>query len=86
LQAAAKDWIVSQPRSSLKTETPGYLYASMLSYVFGFPDSFGVKVFKNTAGKTEVWVQSELRVGEGDLGVNQKRVGTFLDHLEKVVR
>ncbi|CAM9872241.1 unnamed protein product, partial [Discosporangium mesarthrocarpum] len=85
VQEAAKDWILSQPRSKLMTETPDYLYATSLSFIFGFPDSFGVKVFKNAAGKTEVWVQSELRIGEGDLNVNLRRTEAFLEHLNKAV-
>lgn len=40
-----------------------------------------VKIFKNESGKTEVWVQSELRVGQSDLGVNLNRMKAFLGHL-----
>lgn len=40
-----------------------------------------VKVFKNKAGATEVWVQSELRIGQSDLDVNYKRMEALLGHL-----
>lgn len=40
-----------------------------------------MKIFKNKAGKTEVWVQSELRIGQSDLDVNYKRTGKLLGHL-----
>lgn len=40
-------------------------------------------MFANKAGKTEVWVQSELRVGQGDLGVNLNRTKALLEYLEK---
>lgn len=40
-----------------------------------------MKIFKNDSGKTEVWVQSELRVGQGDLGVNYRRVENLLGYL-----
>ena len=40
-----------------------------------------VKIFKNKGGATEVWVQSELRIGESDLNVNYKRMEALLGHL-----
>ncbi|CAN0472859.1 unnamed protein product, partial [Laminaria digitata] len=80
-QAATKDWLESQPRTRLVTDNPGYIHAKCLSLLFGFPDS--VNIFTNKAGKTEVWVQSELRVGQGDLGVNLNRMKALLGHLEK---
>lgn len=40
-----------------------------------------VKIFKNKSGATEVWVQSELRIGESDLNVNYKRMEALLGHL-----
>lgn len=40
-----------------------------------------VKVFTNKAGATEVWVQSELRIGQSDLDVNYKRMEALLGHL-----
>lgn len=40
-----------------------------------------VKIFKNPSGKTEVWVQSELRVGRSDLDVNLKRMQALLGYL-----
>eukprot|EP00904_Undaria_pinnatifida_P007677 jgi/Undpi1/4039/HiC_scaffold_16.g07406.m1 len=83
VQAATKDWFDAQPRTRLVTDTPGYIHAKCLSLLFGFPDSVGVKMFANKAGKTEVWVQSELRVGQGDLGVNLNRTKALLEYLEK---
>eukprot|EP00903_Cladosiphon_okamuranus_P018796 g17291.t1 len=81
VQDVAKSWLVSQPRTRIETDTPGYLHAKSLSFLFGFPDSVGVKIFKNKAGATEVWVQSELRIGESDLNVNYKRMEALLGHL-----
>lgn len=42
-----------------------------------------VKVFKNASGKTEMWVQSELRIGQSDLGVNEERMSRLLGDLTK---
>ncbi|CAM9776899.1 unnamed protein product [Ectocarpus sp. 12 AP-2014] len=81
VQGVAKAWLESQPRTTIETDTPGYLHAKSLSLLFGFPDSVGVKIFKNKAGATEVWVQSELRVGQSDLDVNYNRMKAFLGHL-----
>lgn len=81
VQTVAKEWLMSQPRTTIETDIPGYIHAKSLSLLFGFPDSVGVKVFKNGSGKTEVWVQSELRVGQSDLGVNLRRMEALLGHL-----
>ncbi|CAM9259990.1 unnamed protein product [Ascophyllum nodosum] len=83
VQAVVKSWFESQPRTKIETDRPGYLHAKCLTLLFGFPDSVGVKIFKNGSGKTEIWVQSELRVGQSDLGVNYNRVKEFLGYLGK---
>lgn len=41
-QDVAKAWLESQPRTKIETDTPGYLHAKSLSFLFGFPDSVGV--------------------------------------------
>lgn len=86
VQRTVRSWILSQPRSKIFFEEPGYLYAQSLSFLFGFPDNVGVKIFKGSDGKTEVWVQSELRVGEGDLEVNYKRVKALVEHLDQKLK
>lgn len=43
-QGVAKAWLESQPRTTIETETPGYLHAKSLSLLFGFPDSVGVSL------------------------------------------
>lgn len=43
-QDVAKGWLESQPRTKIETDTPGYLHAKSLSFLFGFPDSVGVSL------------------------------------------
>lgn len=45
-QTVAREWLESQPRTKIETNTPGYLHAKSLSFVFGFPDSVGVSELK----------------------------------------
>jgi len=45
-QGVAKAWLESQPRTKIETETDGYLHAKSLSFLFGFPDSIGVRAAK----------------------------------------
>ncbi|CAM9484238.1 unnamed protein product [Heterosigma akashiwo] len=73
VQQRIKGWILEQPRATILEEKEGYIHAQVLSNLMGFPDNLGVRVFRNAAGRTEVWAQGELRVGQGDLGVNYAR-------------
>lgn len=43
IQATVKDWMESQPRTTIETERQGYLHAKCLTLIFGFPDSLGVR-------------------------------------------
>lgn len=83
IQKVVRDWISSQPRTRIITEDKAerYIHAQPLSLLMGFPDNLGVKVVPGKEG-TEVWIQGELRLGQGDLGVNRKRVKTLIRHLE----
>uniref|UniRef100_A0A0G4G6M2 DUF1499 domain-containing protein n=1 Tax=Chromera velia CCMP2878 TaxID=1169474 RepID=A0A0G4G6M2_9ALVE len=83
LQKAAKEWIEQQPRTAIVTDKEGYIYAYFLTNLMGFRDNFAVKFESQAGGKTRVWVQSELILGEGDLGVNYNRVNAFLSALGK---
>ncbi|CAM9343383.1 unnamed protein product, partial [Phaeothamnion confervicola] len=86
VQGLVREWIKAQPRATILKDEPGYMHAQVLSLLMGFPDNLGVKVVEKGGGTdkgVEVWVQGELRVGEGDLGVNARRVKALLDHLEK---
>lgn len=43
VQTVARDWLLSQPRTTIEVDTAGYLHAKSLSLLFGFPDSIAVR-------------------------------------------
>ena len=70
------DWIDDQPRTSIIQNSSDFIHAKFLSPFFRFPDDFMVKISSNDNGTT-IWVQSQARLGESDLGVNEDRVQEF---------
>ena len=58
----------------------------MLSFLFGFPDNLAVRIEGTKGGQAEVWLQGELRIGEGDLEVNYKRVKALIEHLQATLK
>lgn len=67
--AAAKAWCLSQPRTTLAEEAPGYLRVVFRSLVFRFPDDLELEEDGDV-----VHVRSASRYGYSDAGVNRKRV------------
>ncbi|KAG5190985.1 hypothetical protein JKP88DRAFT_347444 [Tribonema minus] len=82
VQEVAREWLALQPRTKIFRDEPGYVHAQALSFLFGFPDNLGIRFEETPGGGTQVWAQGELRVGEGDLGVNYKRVKALLLYLQ----
>ena len=74
------DWINNQPRTSIIQNSSNFIHAKFLSAFFRFPDDFFVKVSSEDNG-TIIWVQSQARLGESDLEVNEERVQTFFAYL-----
>jgi uncharacterized protein (DUF1499 family) len=78
----------AQPRTY-----PAALYADHLqadyvarSAVFNFPDQIMVQVLPGTPGGSRLVIYSRSVYGEGDLGVNKKRVQAWLDALDKTLQ
>ncbi len=74
-------WILDQPRTEILTDIDNFIHAKFLSLVFRFPDDFYVSIFQNENNQTTFWVQSQSRLGRGDLGVNEQRVQSFFEYM-----
>lgn len=66
-----KSIILSEPRTRIVEEQPGYLHAVFTSLVFRFQDD--VEILRDADAQV-LHVRSASRVGHSDLGVNRKRV------------
>jgi len=64
--------ITNLPRTEIIVQNESYLHAIFRSAVFGFVDD--LEILKDNE---ELQVRSVSRVGEGDMGVNRKRVDTL---------
>lgn len=70
-QSAVQAAILSLPRTTIVTETPGYLHAEVTSWIFRFVDD--VEFFFDEEAKL-IHFRSASRVGHSDMGVNRKRM------------
>ena len=73
VQETAKNIIISMPRTEIVTETNGFMHFVQITPLFRFYDDIFVKLFTED-GKTNVWLQSQSRLGLHDLMVNEKRI------------
>lgn len=75
------NWINIQPRTSIKQTSPEQVHAVFKTLIWRFPDDFVVKVTQEKE-QTLLYVYSKSRLGRSDLGVNQKRVASFLNFIK----
>lgn len=51
--------------------------------IFGFRDDFSVRIADSSSdGETFLHLSSRSRTGEGDLGVNRRRINSFLESVQ----
>lgn len=72
-------------RLTHKDEELGMLTVTCRSLVFRFVDDLTVWVGLDENGQTRVEARSASRVGKGDFGVNRRRIGRLLEHLDEVL-
>ena len=73
VQENAKNIIISMPRTEIVTEKKGFMHFVQITPLFRFYDDIFVKLFTEN-GKTNIWLQSQSRLGLHDLMVNEKRI------------
>jgi uncharacterized protein (DUF1499 family) len=84
LFAAIRDTAAAQPRTWQTASYPEQLQAHYVarSAVFNFPDLIMVQVMPDTPDNSRLIVYSRSVYGQSDLGVNRKRVETWLAALQ----
>ncbi len=75
--------LLSQPRSKLELATDNYVHVTFRSRIFRFVDD--VEVILDRDAKL-IHFRSAARMGQSDMGVNRKRMETFVQSLAEAVR
>jgi len=83
VQANVKKIIMDMPRTKIVTDKNGFLHFVQITPLFRFYDDIFVKLFAKD-GKTNIWLQSQSRLGLHDLMVNEKRVRHIYSELKKL--
>ncbi|KAL4857462.1 hypothetical protein ACK3TF_002330 [Chlorella vulgaris] len=87
VQAWVAAWVGEQGQARLLRDTrPGFLHARILTFFFGFADDLMVSLRCNDKGQVVIEVQSQLRLGMSDMGVNGRRNEKFMLQLSQAVQ
>lgn len=83
-QSLVVTWLLDNGGSVL-LNTPGFVHARFVTWLWGFADDFFVSVRCNDVGSAVIEVQGQLRLGQSDLGVNARRNKRFWEYLAEQV-
>ena len=83
VQENAKNIITSMSRTKIVTEKNGFMHFVQITPLFRFYDDIFVKLFTED-GKTNIWLQSQSRLGLHDLMVNEKRIKHIYSKLKEL--
>ncbi|OIR23418.1 MAG: hypothetical protein BEU00_02950 [Marine Group III euryarchaeote CG-Epi3] len=83
VQIIVKDIIAKMPRMKIITEKEGFLHFVQITPLFRFYDDLFIKIFVKD-GMTNVWLQSQSRLGLYDLLVNERRIKHIYFELKKL--
>lgn len=88
LTDAFRTMALSQPRVIIAREDEGSRQFDFVqrSALFKFPDTITVQFFDRGEGKSGLAVYSRSSVGIGDMGVNKKRIESWLRTLDSALR
>ena len=80
---ATMDWIKEHGRTTVKQENETTSHVVFRTPVMLFPDDVFIETGCTENG-TWIQVHSESRLGVGDMGVNQERIDSLLEHLAAI--
>ena len=75
--------INAKPRMKIINEKRGFIHAIDITLFFRFYDDIAIKIFKK-GKKTEIWLQSQSRLGYYDLLVNENRIQKLHSEISKL--
>ena len=70
-------------RTKIITDNTGFIHFVQITPLFRFHDDIFVKLFTED-GRTNVWLQSQSRLGLHDLMVNERRIRHIYYELKKL--
>ena len=83
IQNNLENIIDSMQRVKIINEKKGFIHFTQITPFFRFYDDIFIKIFENK-GKTNVWFQSQSRLGLYDFQINEKRVEFLFNELKKL--
>ena len=83
IQNNLKNIIINMQRVKIINEKKGFIHFTQITPFFRFYDDIFVRIFENN-GKTNVWFQSQSRLGLYDFQINEKRVEFLFNELRKL--
>eukprot|EP00808_Paulinella_micropora_P007541 g71657.t1 len=78
-QAKTRKWINKQYGVSVLVDNSEFLHARVLSKIMGYPDDVMFEFFYNSSTSWLVYMQSQSRLGRGDIGENPARIIKFYE-------
>ena len=73
-----KTFVENSPRTTIVESDGDYLHAEVTSRIMKYVDDLEISFLPE---KNNLLIRSESRVGEGDFGVNRKRVDLIINNL-----
>ena len=81
--SASMDWVEMQGKTKVEQESGTTSHTVFRTALMMFPDDVFIET-GCTENSTWVLVHSESRLGYGDMGVNQNRIDSLLEHLNTI--
>jgi len=83
VHTAAMNWVDSQGRTEIEAQSETTSHTVFRTPWMLYPDDFFIQTGCTENG-TWIQIHSESRLGIGDMGVNQERIETLLDHMATI--
>tara|TARA_B100001250_G_scaffold402912_1_gene416667 strand:- start:1450 stop:1917 length:468 start_codon:yes stop_codon:yes gene_type:complete len=84
IKTKIKDIISKMQRIKIINETKDFIHFVQITPFFRFYDDIFIRIFVNK-GKTNVWFQSQSRLGLYDFQINEKRIELIYNELKKLL-
>ena len=84
IQNKLKNIIINMQRVKIINEKEGFIHFIQITPFFRFYDDIFIKIFENKK-KTNVWFQSQSRLGLYDFQTNEKRIKMIYNQIKKLI-
>ena len=84
VQDTVRKIVRNMKRTKVVTDNAGFIHFVQITPLFRFYDDIFIKIFFENE-KTNIWLQSQSRLGLHDLLVNEKRIKYIYNELKKLI-